>query len=330
MTDENINDQLVTVSKLARLLAKDNSFVCEIGLDEFQPHEVVQRLEIIISFVLAMYNAAKTIFRRHKTMTLDDKFIQLIHSRVVVIPEIVLSQPDTLNYARECYNEVKRDADQSQHKWNTMPLYTQFFYICVHVFIEELKSDRPDIHLSLPDLEKISSVSVLTCAFKAIFSHINWELDDIAVEVEPKHVEPKHKVILSPKKAPGPDSRLKDHPLLYLYFDNFAEITRVWKKGHFEAARHNSDIRSCRFSLDQIMNDENLFLDLYEKDLLRLKLHDGTHIVKRDEDLYWDRVTHPEKHKNQLWRNKEIAEHARKLEEEISTIVEAIKLRYGL
>lgn len=325
MADENLKDQLVTVPKLARLLAKDRSFIYEIGLDEYQTHEIVQGLELIVGFVLAMYNTAKTIFAIHKNLTLDDKFIQLINSRFLLMPEIVQSQPDILNYARECYNDVKKNVEQSQCKWDVLPLYSKFFEVCVGVLIEERKLCEYYIHLPLPDFGKVACRSILACVFKAFFSHVNWEIEDPASEVESTE-----KVVLSPKKVPGPDSRLKDFPLLYLYFDNFTEITRAWKKGNFEVAKHDSDVRSCRFSLEQIMEDENLFLDLYKKDLLQLKLHDDTHIVKDDEDLYWDRVTHPEKYQKQSWRNKELAEIGIKLEEEIAAKVESIKLRYGL
>lgn len=145
----------------------------------------------------------------------------------------------------------------------------------------------------------------------------------------------KRRLILSPKKTSGPDSRLKDYPLLYLYFDNFNEITKAWNSGYFEAARHESDIRSCRFSIDQIMNDENLFLALYEKGLLRLKLHDGTRIVKQDEDFYWDQVKNPGKglffpSNDQMPGLAERQAEYRKDLAILERVVEAIKLRYGL
>lgn len=177
MVDENLKDQLVTVPELARLLAKDSSFVSEIGLDEYQPHEIVQGLELIVGFVLAMYNTVKTIFRSHKAPTLDDKFIQLIYSRVVLMPEIVQSQPDILNYARECYNDVKKNVEQLQCKWDVLPLYSKFFEVCVGVLIEERKLCEYYIHLPLPDFGKVACRSILACIFKGVFSHISWELD---------------------------------------------------------------------------------------------------------------------------------------------------------
>lgn len=177
MTDENIKDQLVTVPKLARLLAVDHSFVCEIGLDEFQPHEIVQRLELILGFVLAMYNTAKSIFKSDKYPTLDDKFIELIYSRIRLMPEIIQSKPRPRDYAEQCYTEVKRKLDESEKKWEAMTLYEQFFEICVRVFLEEMKLDRPDLHLLMPEFEEISSCSIMASTFKGVFSRISWKLD---------------------------------------------------------------------------------------------------------------------------------------------------------
>jgi len=177
MVDENFKDQFVTVPKLARLLAKDSSFVHNIGLNEFQSHEIVQRLELILGFVLAMYNTAKTIFGSPKGLTLDEKFVQLIYSRVVLMPEVVLNQQDVLEYASKCYEEVKGDTKQLQHTWDNMTLYEKFFAVCVRVFIEELKLDRPDFHLAFPDFENLVSRSLLAYAFKGVFSCVNWELD---------------------------------------------------------------------------------------------------------------------------------------------------------
>jgi len=304
MADENIKDQLVTVPKLANLLAKDRSFVSEIGLDEFSSREIVQKLKLVIGFVFAMYNTAKSIFKSDEYPTLDDKFIELIHSRICLMPEIIESKPRPRDYAEQCYylHRMKMESEEPEKKWEDMALYEQFLEICVCVFLEEMKLDRPDLHLLMPEFERISSRSILACTFKGVFSYINWELDDA--------VESTQKVILSPKKAPGPDSRLKDYPLLYLYF-------------------------SCRFSLDKIMRDENLFLELYKNNLVRLKLWDGTVLVRDEEEFYWDGVKHPEKHsffpsnpdvpdlagRQEMYR-REFALFAR--------VVEAIKLRYGL
>lgn len=175
---ENLKDQLVTVPELARLLAKDRAFVCEIGLDEYQPREIIQGLEMIIGFVFAMHNTAKSIFESDEYPTLDDKFIELIYSRIRLMPEIVQSQPDTLNYAEKCYKEVKRNVDQSQRKWDGMPLYSKFFEVCVRVLIEERKLCEPDIYAPLSDFGKLSCRSVLACAFKGVFSYVDWELDE--------------------------------------------------------------------------------------------------------------------------------------------------------
>jgi len=174
--DENLKDQLVLVPKLARLLAKDRAFVCEIGLDEFLPHEIVEKLELVIGFIFAMHNTAKSIFESDEYPTLDDKFIELIYSRIRLMPEILQSKPRPRDYAKQCYREVKRKLDESGDKWETMTLYEQFFEICVRVFLEEMKLDRPDLHLLMPEFEEVTSRSIMASTFKAVFSYVNWEL----------------------------------------------------------------------------------------------------------------------------------------------------------
>lgn len=197
MADENIKDQLVTVPKLANLLAKDRSFVSEIGLDEFSSREVVQKLKLVIGFVFAMYNTAKSIFKSDEYPTLDDKFIELIHSRICLMPEIIESKPRPRDYAEQCYylHRMKMESEEPEKKWEDMALYEQFFEICVCVFLEEMKLDRSDLHLLMPEFERISSRSILACTFKGVFSYINWELDD--------HVESTQKDTLSSERRPA-------------------------------------------------------------------------------------------------------------------------------
>jgi len=335
MAEDNTNDQLDKVSKLARLLSADHSFVCEIGLDEFEPNEIIKRLQLMIGFVLAMYNAAKSIFGNAKYQTLNEKFIELIYSRICLMPEIIERGREPRDYAEQCYYfyRIKIESEESDQKWEDMPLYEQFFEICVCVFLEEMKLDRPDLHVLMPELEKMAARSIMGKTFKGIFSHTIWELDDVAAQVGQKQ-----NFILSPKKELGPDSRLKEYPLLYLYFDNFDEISIARKKRYLEVARHDSDIRSCRFSPDEIMRDENLFLELYENNLVRLRLRDGTELIRSEEELYWDEAKHPGKLLNRFPfpDNADVPDLAgrqklyRKHMVKIAKIVEAIKLRYGL
>jgi hypothetical protein len=146
------------------------------------------------------------------------------------------------------------------------------------------------------------------------------------------------KIILYPKRGYGPDSSLKGFPLLYLYFDDFIEIKKAWQKGYFEVARHGNDILSSKFSLQEIMKNENLFLDLYKKNLLRIRLNDGTILKRNSEEDYWDRVIHFEKHLDKLQFSLTLSEKIKEeliaktiqLEKEINVTVEAIKLRYNL
>jgi hypothetical protein len=144
---------------------------------------------------------------------------------------------------------------------------------------------------------------------------------------------------ISARVTIGPDSSLKEFPLLYLYFDEFCEISKAWNKRQLEAARHDTDIRSRRFSVKDIMNDESLFLDLYRENLVRLRLDDGTELRRDTEEEYWDRATHPEKYSNKVSltdpaltdeMKQGIMAEIERLEKLISAEVEAIKLRYGL
>jgi hypothetical protein len=192
MLDENMRDQLVTVPRLARLLAADESFVCEIGLDEYESDEVILRLQLVIGFVLAIYNAAKLIFSTHRRQTLDDKFIELINSRLRLIPEIVEHTPETRRYAEHCYYEhrMKMGSEGCEKKWEDMTLYEQFFEVCVCVFREEIKLDFSDpthfpnypilfnLHLLGPELEEMASRDIIGKTFKGVFTHIKWGLDD--------------------------------------------------------------------------------------------------------------------------------------------------------
>ncbi len=78
------------------------------------------------------------------------------------------------------------------------------------------------------------------------------------------------------------------------------------------------------------MGEKDLFLDLYEKDLIRLRLHDGTQIFRSVEQSYWDRVIHPDKQQSKEYSDNQIAEKMRELNSRINATVEKMKLRYGL
>lgn len=219
MDDPNINDQLLTVPKLAEELASDLSFVYEIGLDEFSHSEIVQRLTLVIGFVFAMYNTAKSIFKSDIYPTLDDKFIELIYSRIRFMPEIIQSTAKPRDYAKDCYSTNKRTIYESGSNWDAMTLYEQFFEICVCVFIEEMKLDRPDLHLLMPKFEEVSSHSIMTTVFQAVFSRINWELGN--------EVEFTESAILSPKKVAGPGSLLKYFPLQRRTFNKLSLLLAI-------------------------------------------------------------------------------------------------------
>ncbi len=329
INNANIIDQAF---QIANQFAKNKSFVYEIGLDEFEEDEIIQRLQLLVAFVLAMYNAAEAIFKNIEYKTMDERAIAIIDNRIdlMSVPFIIEGKISQRKYVELCYfKHLLNMADESVKNWEDMKLSEQFFEICLCVFREELNLDRPDLHLLVPELEEISSRSILGAAFKGVFSHIKWELDDIAA------IE---KVVLYPKEVLGPDSNLRGYPLLYLYFDDFDEISIAGNKGYFEVAKHDSDIRSCRFSPEEIMRDENLFLELYENNLVRLRLWDGTELIRSEEELYWDEVKHPGKllkrfpfpDNTNVPDLSGLQEGYRRDMAKIAKMVEALKLRYGL
>lgn len=138
------------------------------------------------------------------------------------------------------------------------------------------------------------------------------------------------------KTAIGPDSSLKDYPLLYLYFDDFAEIRRAWQAGTIEAARHDADSRSSRYSVEKIMNDEDAFLRLYADNLVRVMLPDGTQLRRDSEMKYWDQALHPAEHRFVTPTHPDLSEEMKqgiqreleRLNAVVADTVHAIKKRY--
>jgi hypothetical protein len=322
-------DIIDQVSQLAKLLAVNKSFVYEIGLDEFTEAEIIQRLQLLVAFVLAMYNAAEAILKNLKFKDLDERAIAIIGSRIGLMPvpdiiEGIISQEE---YSKSCYiMHYLGLADESVKGWEDMNLSEHFFEICLCVFREEMKLDSTELRLiDLEIIEKITSRSIMGVTFKGVFSYIKWELDNIAAL---------KKVVLYPKKSLGPVTNLREYPLLYLYFDDFNEIFISWNKGYFELWKHDSDIRSREYSREEIIQDEKLFLKLYKNNLLRLRLWDGKELFKKIEENYWDRIINPEKYTNELYYNSdsdpEIITKMKELRYEIDRELDAIKLRYGL
>lgn len=147
------------------------------------------------------------------------------------------------------------------------------------------------------------------------------------------------KKILEPKYGPGPESSLKEFPLLYLYFDNFAEIRNAAKQGAFDVGMIRSYEGIGDYRFEGILADEERFLDFYRNGALRLRLNDGTILSKKQEKMYWDRVENPENYKQEPpevhsdihARNRaESWAELKRLDYEINAKVEAIKRRYGM
>lgn len=143
---------------------------------------------------------------------------------------------------------------------------------------------------------------------------------------------------LGPKTEPGPESSLKEFPLLYLYFDDFLELQKAAKQGAFEIGMIRSHEGTGAYRFEGVLTEEERFLDFYRNGMLRLKLHDGTILSRKQEKEYWDRVENPENYEEKPVVNPDIHARARaeleadlkSIDEEINSIVNAIKLRYGM
>ena len=295
MADENIfRDPFVT--HLARLLAKDRSFVSEIGLDEFQPDQVVLGLEDVVGFILAMYNTAKSIFSTHKTLTLDEKFIRLIYSRFVLYPSFSQCpltpdlqdalDPDALNYAEDCYEEIKRNANQSQCKWDDMPLSTKFFEICARVSIEEDVTDAIADDNPLLMMRMIGTRPVLAVAFKGVFSHIEWELGEYEESI---HKE---------KELNGfpCEDLTEEEAAVYLYYYQgmtIKEIARILDMSESRVLQmHSSLVKRFKSKLrEEIRASESRIMSL--KDELKEDLTDVEHLGNLDKSTDKVIVEHP-------------------------------------
>jgi hypothetical protein len=137
-------------------------------------------------------------------------------------------------------------------------------------------------------------------------------------------------VSLPQKTSPGPNSSIKEFPLLYLYFDDFDEIASAWEVGLFEAARDNTDTRSKKFSLNHIMQNEELFIELYKNDLLRLRLNERAEIRYEIGQLYWDDVIHPERTSSDTSSDEKSSLEQAETDKSVKAIVEKIKIRYDM
>jgi hypothetical protein len=146
--------------------------------------------------------------------------------------------------------------------------------------------------------------------------------------------------VISPKTSNGPDTCLKDFPLLYLYFDDFPEMESAWRNGLLEAARDDRDERSRDYAIGQIMSDASLFLELYRENLVRVLLNDGTELRRDTEMEYWRRASGHGHERDASGKKPEgakegiagvgLMEILAQLEKEMEPTVEAIRQRYGI
>lgn len=129
----------------------------------------------------------------------------------------------------------------------------------------------------------------------------------------------------------GPESSLKAYPLLYAYFDHFAELAEMARSGHLQIALHDNNPRSNAYTPEQVLADKDLFLRLYGDNLLRVRLPDGFKMFRSVEKDYWDRASHPEEYSYEISSaDADLNERMRGLLEQIDVHVSAIRTRYGL
>ncbi len=209
----------LAVVNLLNKFSTDPSFLSEIGLEDLPPEKVVEGLTSVFGFILAMYNAARKIFPTSSNLSIDELFVKLIYSRLILFSlqpqidelahldmdnpkdaenrqklmlEIRVAQcdlvPDVLEKANKCLKEIKGAAHPSP-EWDDLPLSSKFFEICLALFIKE---DQYDANRLPEENGKIKATifvnsefyssgarTVLATAFKAVFSQIDWSLEDI-------------------------------------------------------------------------------------------------------------------------------------------------------
>ena len=140
----------------------------------------------------------------------------------------------------------------------------------------------------------------------------------------------KPKIKLEPKTESGPESSLKEFPLLYLYFDDFSELQNAAKQGTFDVGMKRSYEGIGNYRFEGILADEERFLDFYRNGIVRLKLYDGIVLCRSHEKEYWDMVVHPKNHVREPFSNPAIEAAQQEDDKEIDAKVEAIKRRYGI
>ena len=136
-----------------------------------------------------------------------------------------------------------------------------------------------------------------------------------------------NRIVLSPKKEIGPESSLKEFPLLYLYFDYFSDIVDAVRERQIMIAIYDGN-----YSINQVLKDEGFFLELYRNDMLRIKVNDGQELYREAEQKYWNTVEHPEKHMAILSSSptNQIEQKLKEITQRIDDTIQALKLRYQL
>ena len=91
------------------------------------------------------------------------------------------------------------------------------------------------------------------------------------------------------KTTKGPQSSLREFPLLYLHFDDYAELLAAVKTGNIEVAISGT-MHKVGVTIQRAFAQEEGFLVLYRGDAVSLRLPDGT-VLRRGaerEIVHWD------------------------------------------
>jgi tetratricopeptide (TPR) repeat protein len=150
-----------------------------------------------------------------------------------------------------------------------------------------------------------------------------------------KIFEESKKDILKRKTAEiDKDSIFFPYPLLAIYFDNMEEVRRAYTQGCIALAKNSANIAIKKFSLENIVQDDNLFINLYKSKQIRIMVSDGKELGRETEESYLKYIANPDMLKldtSQI-NNKSEAdfnEWGNTLKKAIAKEIEFIKNRYG-
>ena len=152
------------------------------------------------------------------------------------------------------------------------------------------------------------------------------------------------------KRVKGPPSRLREFPLLYLYFDDFEELRAAVQTGDIEMSIPKT-MHAAGITIERAFASEEGFTVLYRGNAVALRLPDGTILRRSDEKpiVHWDETLEqaiaactPESAKQMPGfddrpRDDDIAARApaaakviAEIRSRMSPTIDAIRIRYGI